>query len=412
MKDAMAVATGDVVNDFVGLITKQADAVGDTWVNFLSYFGPEWDKYSEKLTQIIAPSIIEFNKKLAEASIAPSSEFLSIMQEWIGKLVQQKGDKLEILDLERTQALAKLRQQLTDDAEFGAAALLINKYYDNEILNETLRRFEEEKKLQKEFMGKIVSDAKDAWEKIRQANLSGKNGLIAALGQNISDSTEIGKIISSGPFNAASTAGASFITTLVKLVMELENVNALLNPFITFLGAVFEVVGPMVNNLLAPLVGMLKLLGYVVGKLLAPALEILRPIIEAISLLFLFLYNSVIMPVANLLIRAFNVIYNGFATFINGIIWLVDQIPFVDMTGHYLTMKDINAGTLAAIDTTTIASTGTAGSSGNSASYAAGSSIRIESITINAGAVVGDTGLQNLAIIIRDEILEAERLGR
>jgi len=54
-------------------------------------------------------------------------------------------------------------------------------------------------------------------------------------------------------------------------------------------------------------------------------------IYNVIATIFGFLYNKIVVPVFNLIIGVFNTIYNAFANFINGILDLVDQIPFVDV---------------------------------------------------------------------------------
>lgn len=208
-------------------------------------------------------------------------------------------------------------------------------------------------------------------------------------------------------FVSLMNAAAPFIDA----IKGLGAVTQLLNPLQTIFNAMMEVLGPIINNLLAPLVGILKIVGYTIGKILAPALELLRPVIEFVATLFTWLYNKVVVPVANVIITAFNWIYNGFADFINGILWLIDQIPFVDV--GRVTKRDMSAGTLTEITTDMVGAAGaTSGSSGGSASYAAGTSITIEKIEIKADFIAGDAGLMDVAVMLRDKLLEAERAGR
>lgn len=407
-------AAGAGFNAIIEESTKALSGIGSTMKEI---FGDEWERYVKDLGGIINPDVEAFLKKVKEeaskvtkdagasekAFVDELKQIAGLRDEWNLKLAQQRGDRIAALEFEREAIIEKYREQIKDTEDFENIIAIVRQYYRTEIMREEKKLLEERKQAYVDAREELLRNYLEEQQAIRDANIAGTNGLIAAIQQNLENASELA---GGGGF------GALFNKEIGSLIGGIENLTVLLNPMSTFLGAVFEVLEPMVNNLLAPMVGILKILGYVVGKLLAPALELLRPIIEVISLLFMFLYNSVIVPVANLLIRAFNVIYNGFATFINGIIWLVDQIPFVDMTGHYLKMKALDAGTLTTISTTGIAATGASGASGSSASYAAGSSIKIEKIEINAGAVVGDAGLQELAIIIRDEIVEAERLGR
>jgi len=163
----------------------------------------------------------------------------------------------------------------------------------------------------------------------------------------------------------------------------------------------------VINNLLSPMVGILKVVGYLLAGILVPVLELLRPVIEGIAEVFIWLYNTVLRPVANFIIVLFNGLYNFFVGIINTVRgWFgMSMLP----------TKDLAQGLLPTIDMVTLGNAGTAsggGGGGGSASYAAGTTIKVEMIQINAGAIVGDPGLDDLAIIIRDKIQEAERIGR
>jgi hypothetical protein len=216
-------------------------------------------------------------------------------------------------------------------------------------------------------------------------------------------------------FGSAGPLGAVF-ASVSKFLPTLTNLMNILNPLQTILDAAMGVLGPIINDLLAPLSGALKVLGYALGHILGPALQILEPIIKFVAELFVWVYNTIIVPVGNLVIGIFNFLYNAIAGFINGVIYLVDQIPFVDMQGKYITYRDLTAGQLAAIDTSTLAtaasSSGSGSSGGGSASYAAGTSITIEKIEIKADFIAGDAGMMDVAVKIRDLIREADRIGR
>ncbi len=250
----------------------------------------------------------------------------------------------------------------------------------------------------------VVTATKDLSDMIRNESLSGQRGLGAAVSANLSG-TELFGGMSGGPL-------AAVFGMLGKFMGSLQNLLPLLSPLQTIFDAMMEVLGPVINNLLAPMVGILKIVGYLLGKILVPVLELLRPAIQFVAELFVWLFNKVLLPIGNGLIGLFNIIYNGFATFVNGILWLIDQIPFVDV--GRVAYKALDSGMMSAITTDTLASTGAAGSSGagGSASYAAGTSITVEHLEIRAEVIAGDRGIDEVALMFRDRILELEGMGR
>lgn len=275
-------------------------------------------------------------------------------------------------------------------------------------------------KLNAEARAAAVAAVKEMAAAVRDNNLSGRAGLGAAVKENLAG-TEILKFAATG--GQAAAAGADPMAAIMGSTMSqlfgslaaflptIGNLMALLNPLQTILGAVFEVLGPVINNLLAPLVGILKIIGYTIGKILAPALELLRPIITFLAELFTWVYNKVYVPIGNAIITVFNVIYNSIAGFVNAILLLVDQIPFVDV--GRVEFKALDSGHLSEITTDMVgAAGGTAGGSGGSASYAAGTSIKIDKIEVSAGIVVGRDGLDEFALIVRDRISELAIQGR
>ena len=125
----------------------------------------------------------------------------------------------------------------------------------------------------------------------------------------ISGGTEVGNI-----FGDLITLGKAFADSLggiLGAVGALSSVQQILNPLTTIISSMMEVLGPVINDVLGPVVGMLKLLGEALGQILAPAIQLLTPIIKFISELFVFLYNEVIVPIGNVIIKAFNWIYNA-----------------------------------------------------------------------------------------------------
>jgi|GEM_PF-5155571 len=130
------------------------------------------------------------------------------------------------------------------------------------------------------------------------------------------------------------------------------------------------VLAPVVNSILDPLAGMLTIVGKLIGSLLTPALRLLEPIIEFIGRVFVWLYNTIIVPVYNAINEVFNKIYNGFVSFLNGIINLLNKIPFVNISQISSTAE--TAGDLSKIDygdLTEEGSESSGSSGGSSASY-------------------------------------------
>ena len=129
-------------------------------------------------------------------------------------------------------------------------------------------------------------------------------------------------------------------------------------------------------------------------------------------MMFVWLYNNVIVPIYNGIMTVFNMIYNGFAAFINGILWLVDQIPFVDV--GRVAYRDLDAGHLTEIDLADLSEAGdsvsSTSSSASSAQYTQG-----RTITMNFyqnAVTVGDGGIRQLAILLRNELLDLESLAQ
>lgn len=197
---------------------------------------------------------------------------------------------------------------------------------------------------------------------------------------------------------------------LIKFAQEFENVSALLAPVKTVFEAFLSTIKPAVNEVLAPLVGILKIIGNTLGLVLIPLLQALEPTITMIANGFSWFYNSVIVPVGNIIVTMFVGLKNMMITIINGVIDALNYIPWVDIARmEYANADDYK---LATIDTSTIATAGAVSSttsSGTSASsYTAARDI-IVSINFDHSFVNGDA--QEIAIMLKDEIAHAEKLG-
>lgn len=138
---------------------------------------------------------------------------------------------------------------------------------------------------------------------------------------------------SGGILGAALGPIGLFIEALAKAVMEVENVQKVLNIFQTVIDPLMEVIEPFINGILQPLVDMLEALGDTIGKMLTPILGVvqvltsLNPVLKvieaALSVLgkaFEWFYMNVIYPVGNTIIDI-----------VNGVINMLNKIPFVDI---------------------------------------------------------------------------------
>ncbi len=137
---------------------------------------------------------------------------------------------------------------------------------------------------------------------------------------------------------------------LIDMFNALESVSAILNPLQTIFEGLMDVLGPVIDDMLAPLVGILEIVGQTIGQILAPALQLLTPIIEFVGKLFVALYNNLVVPVGNFIIRFFNKIYNAIAGIMN---WVIDMINntfwWAGVNVGRVATRDENAGTIAAV---------------------------------------------------------------
>ena len=137
--------------------------------------------------------------------------------------------------------------------------------------------------------------------------------------------TEVGNLLSgiSSIFDVIQGAMGGLVSSIAMLA----NVQKILNPLQTIIDAMMSVLGPVINDLLEPLVGILQIVGQTIGAVLAPALQILEPIITFVSDMFIGLYNGIIVPIGNVIIAAFNGIYNVIATIFG---FLYNKILYVE----------------------------------------------------------------------------------
>ena len=133
-------------------------------------------------------------------------------------------------------------------------------------------------------------------------------------------------------------AGSSPITELIsavsKVVFSIENVQKLLSPFSTILEGLMRYSELLINDALQPIVDILLDIGETIGQILQPvvgvvatALRVLAGIIKIVSVplnmlghAFEWLYNKVIRPVGNAIIKVRNAIISA-----------LNKLPFVNI---------------------------------------------------------------------------------
>lgn len=133
-------------------------------------------------------------------------------------------------------------------------------------------------------------------------------------------------------------AGSSPITELIsavsKVVFSIENVQKLLSPFSTILEGLMRYSELLINDALQPIVDILLDIGETIGQILQPvvgvvatALRVLAGIIKIVSVplnmlghAFEWLYNKVIRPVGNAIIKVMNAIISA-----------LNKLPFVNI---------------------------------------------------------------------------------
>lgn len=277
---------------------------------------------------------------------APAALFTD---EWTAKNMNE----LEKLERNYQDSIEKLNKAAKDS--FGEAwatneayikeAAQLEKWYANERIRieEEIARKQREELINRHQtrMNQLAEEARYAAAMGLQQAESGNTGGLAQIATGtVSESvagSQLGSAITSA--SAGTGLGAAlgpiglFIEALAKAVMEVENVQKVLNIFQTVIDPLMEVIEPFINGILQPLVDMLEAIGDTIGKMLTPILGVvqvltsLNPVLKIIesslSVLgkaFEWFYMNVIYPVGNTIIDI-----------VNGVINMLNKIPFVDI---------------------------------------------------------------------------------
>lgn len=277
---------------------------------------------------------------------APAALFTD---EWTRKNM----DELQKLERDYQDSIEKLNKAAKDS--FGESwetneayireAGQLEKWYAQERIRieEEIARKQREELINRHQtrMNQLAEEARYAAAMGLQQAESGNTGGLAQIATgSVSESvagSQLGSAITSA--SAGTGLGAAlgpiglFIEALAKAVMEVENVQKVLNIFQTVIDPLMEVIEPFINGILQPLVDTLEALGDTIGKMLTPILGVvqvltsLNPILKiietALSVLgkaFEWFYMHVIYPVGNTIIDI-----------VNGVINMLNKIPFVDI---------------------------------------------------------------------------------
>lgn len=274
-------------------------------------------------------------------------------------------------------------------------------------------------------------------------HLGGMDSIIESLGQ-------LGQVL----------AGANplfmFIEALGKAILSIENVSKVLNFIDTIVSGIMQVIEPVVNTLLQPLVGFLTILGNIIGQVILPFLQMLEPIIFPLNDILLSLLNILnpiaalfvvimsilkpllyiltpflniitvvvqalewfaykcIYPVAKYIAKVIDTVGNFFINIVNGIIGALNEIPFVNISK--INKLDLEGDVSAAFDRISSNDMAKAGGSTNNSGSSVGSSFTAErDITVNvniyADAIAGESGIRDLAIMIRNALKDVDVLN-
>ena len=242
--------------------------------------------------------------------------------------------------------------------------------------------------------GESVIPIKDAAKYLNIPGYAKGTDLVASL-------TDIGSGLLSnlvseagGAMSALTNALGPLLSAIEPLTNILLSSNPILAALVPIVQAMVQTLEPVVSSLLAPLMGILTIIGQTLGAVLAPVLKWLSPIIELVGKAFVWLYNNVILPIANALILVFTAVQNAIAAVINAFSWLTG------ISVQYASYEDAKLQEIEYGDVVQAGANAAGATAAQSAQY------RSQSITINIyqqSPVVGDNGMRQFAAMIRAE---------
>jgi len=215
--------------------------------------------------------------------------------------------------------------------------------------------------------------------------------------------------------------GMIFTTLLQPLFQILSAlIGAILQPLFEALGGIFTIIETLLTPVLALLFAILQPVIGILQLLINVALAPLVAIVKALSAVFVWLYNRVFRVIGNLMLKVFGNVANFFVRIINGVISLLNKIPFVnirkvqeiDVAGSQLKeikTDDSNTSQFYTAGSSSSYNGMVAGGSGGSGATYSGTKDTIINITVNTSALVG--GVDEFALMIRNIIERKTALG-
>lgn len=193
---------------------------------------------------------------------------------------------------------------------------------------------------------------------------------------------------------------------IIGLIIKFVGLGDILGEIFSMIGTFGDAIQGFIKPLLLaqtkPLADMLGVLGNVVGRILVPLIEILNPIINATAKAFEYLYNY------------------GLRFLITGVIWAVEAIKALGKTIFYLVtfqwrkIKKVWTGgfsdPLEKIEPISTTDDYSGSSSGTGAAYTAQGDIYVYQ-TNNVGTLVGEDGMDEFTVLMRDRFERLDIIG-
>lgn len=182
----------------------------------------------------------------------------------------------------------------------------------------------------KKWWEEFLNTAKDTWTRFKE--WYSKSFIAEILSETESFKSALDRFLISLFVDLYQLPGgtilAQFVQTLWDLISGLESVQKLLNPIGTILEAMMKVVSPIIDSALMPFVELLTILGQTIGTLLVPLLESFNALLQALAQIFLWLYNTILRPIAKGLYIVFSIVADAFNVLYNVVSDIVRALTF------------------------------------------------------------------------------------
>jgi hypothetical protein len=323
-----------------------------------------------------------------------------------------------------TKAMRKAMENAFDDVAKAAEVLLepVGDKFSKlgEEAEEVTELFKKETRARKESVENLQKGFEKLDERIKGVSEDALPAFRDALRDNTPQGAGAGP---GGPFSTISATLAddllgSFTGPLMAVANQIGYISALLDPFTQIMTGFVNVVGGM-YDMFAPFVGILMLFGQVLGSVLLPLMQITAAAFKMIAELFVWAYNNVFRHIFNVLIGAANVVQMAFWGLMQAVVNIVNAVlpkrwEISNPMGSQ--PRSLTDGMLEATSVDALSAGANANGisgyegPGAAAQYTTGRNITINQ-EINVQHLVGTDGFREFAVMVRDEILEVERMG-